>query len=313
MEWGKTDFKKFGLVTYADEEGRVYPISNSAKSVQDCLIQALQNKNITKYLAEQVVSVKKENNLFIVTTDKQTLSCNNLVISAGSKNVENILNLLNVSYTPFLPSLVSLKSKDIKNLNGIRLSNVKVSATCNQNTKSETGEVLFKENGISGICIFNLSTLFARQNNFNGIINIDILPNYTKSQLADLLTDRKNINTKLNKFFVGMFQNAVADEIFKQANINSNKNCSQLSISEIDTLASTIKNLTFKIDGAFDNNQVLCGGVNLFDLKNTLEHKQISNLYFCGEVCNVDGECGGYNLQWAFTSGFVVGENLWLN
>ena len=96
-------------------------------------------------------------------------------------------------------------------------------------------------------------------------------------------------------------------------NINSNKNCSQLSISEIDTLASTIKNLTFKIDGAFDNNQVLCGGVNLFDLKNTLEHKQISNLYFCGEVCNVDGECGGYNLQWAFTSGFVVGENLWLN
>ncbi len=306
-------FKNIGLITYADEEGRMYPISNSAKSVQDCIINKLQEKNIPLYLAEKVIDVNYQSNLFEINTDNQQFSCNNLVISIGSKNAENILNSLNVKYTPFVPSLVSLKSKDIKNLNGIRLSNVKVTATCNSQTKTEFGEVLFKENGISGICVFNLSTLFSRQNNFNGAISIDVLPNYSKEELIKLLNDRKSLNIKLNKYFVGMFQNAIADELFKQAKINTNKTSLNLNTQEIEVLASTIKNLTFNINGVFENNQVFCGGVNLEDLTENLESKSIPHLYFTGEVCNVDGVCGGYNLQWAFTSGFIVGENLWLN
>ena len=306
-------FKTIGLVTYADEEGRVYPISNSAKSVQDCIINKLQEKSVTLYLAEKVLKIEHSSNIFTIYTDKQQLSCNNLVISIGSKNAENILNSLNIKYSPFVPSLVSLKSKEIKNLNGIRLSNVKVTATCLDESKTEFGEVLFKENGISGICVFNLSTIFARQNNFNGTITIDILPNYKKEELVKLLNDRKVLNVKLNKYFVGMFQNAIADEIFKQSKINTSKNCSNLTLEEIELLATTIKNLTFKVDGVFENNQVFCGGVNLNDLTENLESKEIPNLYFTGEVCNVDGVCGGYNLQWAFTSGFIVGENLWLN
>lgn len=303
-------FNTLGLETYSDEEGRVYPISNSAKSVVDVLANNL-NKCANLILGQQVVSIKKDNNLFIVKTNAEEFSCKKLVIATGGNSIKNILDNLQIKYKAFVPSLVALKSDRIKDLNGIKVSDVLVTAINSLGqSKSEKGEVLFKEGGLSGIVIFNLSSLFSRVNNFNGKIIIDLLPEISLENLIKKLNQRKKLNVKLDKFFVGFFQNAVANEILKQSQIDTNINSLKLSDTQVKCLAKTIKNLNFSVDGCFDNNQIFSGGIEIENLNENLSSKQINNLFFTGEVCNVDGDCGGYNLQWAWTSGSIVGENL---
>ena len=145
---------------------------------------------------------------------------------------------------------------------------------------------------------------------FHGKITIDLLPKVTEKELCNKLEKRKAICTDTNKLFVGMFVNAVANEIFKQSKFNINIKPQNMTDVAIQNLAKTIKNLQFDVCGAYDNNQVYSGGVNLNDLTDNLESKQIPSLFFVGEICNVDGVCGGYNLQWAWTSGHIVGESL---
>ncbi|MBQ3213446.1 MAG: aminoacetone oxidase family FAD-binding enzyme [Clostridia bacterium] len=303
-------FSSLGLEVYADEEGRVYPISNAAKSVVDVLSNRIEEK-VDLYLGQTVGDIEKQDNNFIVKTDKENFLCKKLVVSSGGNSLIAPLKKMGVEFKDFYPSLVALKSKEIKDLNGVKVSNVLVTATNSLGeTKSEVGEVLFKDGGLSGIVIFNLSTLFSRTQNYVGKIQIDLLPNFTKEELINKLENRKKLNVCLDKFFTGMFVPALSNEILKQVKINTNLNSLKLNLNQIETLAKTIKNLTYNIDGCFENNQVFSGGVDLSLLTDSLMYKDIKNLYFAGEICNVDGVCGGFNLQWAWTSGHIVGENL---
>lgn len=303
-------FSLLGLETYVDEEGRVYPISNSAKSVVDVLTNKLE-ACADLFLSQTVEEIEKKENGFIVKTEKETFICKKLVVCSGGKSLTKVLKTLGVKIKDFYPSLVSLKSSQIKDLNGVKVSNVLVTAINNVGeSKSELGEVLFKEGGLSGIVIFNLSTLFSRVQNYSGKIIIDLMPNLTEEELIDKLEMRKNLNVCLDKFFTGMFVPALSNEILKQARINTNLNSLKLNINQIKLLTETIKGLTYNVGGCFDNNQVFSGGVELSNLTDTLMYKDINNLYFAGEICNVDGECGGYNLQWAWTSGYIVGVNI---
>ena len=301
-------FESIGLETYSDDMGRVYPLSNSAKSVVDILHREVTS-SATVYADTIVQSIIKTNNGFEIICDNDSFVCNKLVLATGGNTIE-LLNNLNITTTPISPSLVALHTNSTKNLNNIRLSNVKVSATCENSTMEDIGEVLFKDSGLSGIVSFNLSTLFARKHNFKGTISIDLLPNISNKDLCEKLIRRKKLDTPMHKYFVGFFQNQVADEILHQSNVNPNKSSLDISNKDIESMSNTIKGLTFVIDGYYDNNQVYSGGVSLSNLTNNLEHKEISNLYITGELCDVDGECGGYNLQWAWTSGKIVGESL---
>ena len=303
-------FNNLGLEYYHDEEGRVYPISNSAKSVVDVLVNKLEGK-VDLFCEHVVEDVNRDNNLFKIKTNKEDFECEKLVISSGGYSLNNIIKSLNIDYLSNCPSLVSLRCDNVrKELTGIKVSNVLVSATNGKEFVKEMGEVLFKENGLSGIVIFNLSTLFARNKEFKGNVIIDLLPRITEKELINKLTKRMNLNVKMSRFFVGMFQNALADEILRMSKIDTNINSDKLQVKQIEDLVKVIKNMTFNVVGCFDNNQVYSGGVDLNCLDDNLMSKIIPNLYFCGEVCDVDGVCGGYNLQWAWTSGKIVGESL---
>lgn len=302
-------FENLGLLTYADNENRVYPISNSAKSVVDILTNSIP-KYHDIYLNTSVSDIAKTEYGFKVSTDTQDFECKKLVIASGGNTLVTPLTDLGVKFTKISPSLVALHTNSTNNLNNLRVSNVKVTATCDNVSKSDFGEILFKESGISGIVIFNLSTLFARHHNFNGTISIDLLPTKSIAELNSILNKRKSQNVLLSKIFVGIFQNQLADEILRQSKLNTNISSKDLSDNDILMLANTIKNLTFTVDGYYNNNQVISGGVPITDLTHNLEYKNIPNLYFTGEICDVDGECGGYNLQWAWTSGHIVGGAL---
>ena len=301
-------FSDLGLVTYVDDEGRIYPISNSAKSVMDILEYGARKASF--FLGERIKNIKREGTSFVVNIETKIITSPKIVVATGGGSDE-ILKMLKVPYKEFVPSLVSLKSKQTRDLNGTRVSNVLVKATnAFGKTRSEKGEVLFRENGLSGIVIFNLSTLYARSGRFEGKVEIDLLPDLSEQTLKDILRKRKSLEARLDKFFVGMFANSVANEIFKQSKLNTNAPCATLKENEILILANTIKNMQFNVCGALDNNQVFSGGVPLEDLDENLMHKNLQGVYFVGEICDVDGVCGGYNLQWAWTSGHIVGEEI---
>ena len=305
-----TFFHKLGLETYSDEEGRVYPRTNSAKSVVD-VINAKLDGNVETFLDQKVINIKTVKDGFQVTTDKETFTCKKLVIASGSNTLVEILKNLGIELTPFVPSLTAIKCSDVKDLNGVKVSNVKVTITSEKGaSRSEMGEVLFKDSGLSGIVIFNLSTIFARENSFVGKVFIDLLPDISEKELCKKILTRKSLNVALNKLFVGMFVNGIANEIFRQSKLNTNISLNKLTENQAMTLSKTIKKLTFNVCGCYDNNQVFSGGVQLSSLNEKLMSKSIPNLYFTGEICDVDGVCGGYNLQWAWTSGKIVGDNL---
>ncbi len=303
-------FNKIGLEYYVDEEKRVYPLSNSAKSVTEVLLNQINKLNIEIKLDCKITQIKKEKNLFYLFSDSKQYISKKLVVATGGNTFFDIIEKMNINIKKFYPSLVSIKLNSNKNLANIRLSNVEIKIIQNKNIYKEYGEILFKDGGISGISIFNLSSYLSRTNDFSGKLSIDLLPKFTLKDLISMLKERKTLNIQINKFFDGLFVKQIAYEILNRLKINENRNCSELSISEIESMAKLIKNLSFDIKGFFDNNQVFSGGVNLEDLTSSLESKKIKNLYFCGEICNVDGQCGGYNLQWAWTSGKIVGENI---
>lgn len=306
-------FNSLGLEVYFDDEGRVYPISNSAQSVLDVILQKIQKCKVDVILNAKVNNITKNNNIFEVWSNEQSYKFDKVVVCTGSTG--ELLDNMKIAYNKFVPSLVALKTKqNTKRLSGLRLSNVNVTVKQNNKTYSQFGEVLFKDSGLSGICIFNLSSVLARNNNYSADVFIDILPKQTYDETVKILNNRLKLDFEtLGEFMQGLFHKEINKYILKECNLSEDLLIKNISQKEINILAKNIKNLHFNVVDKYDNNQVNSGGIALEDLTENLEHKMVKNLYFTGEIVDVDGICGGYNLQWAWTSGKIVGENIWLN
>ncbi len=303
-------FHQIGLVFQYDGD-KAYPLSNSAKSVVDVINNALKNKEVHTITDCEITDINLENGQFVLKSVSQQFFCKKLVIASGGKSVERFLEKYKIESSPFCPSLCAVKTTNTHNLNNVRLHDVKVYARTNSGkTKDDRGEVLFKESGLSGIVIFSLSSLFAREKNFSGKISIDLLPDLSAGDVAKLLHTRKFLKLRISDFFDGLFVKEIGYEILNRCKLDENRTSDKLNDYEINELAKAIKNLDFEVKGHYDNNQVYSGGVKLEALTDNLECKNIKNLYFCGEVCDVDGECGGFNLQWAWTSGAIVGKSI---
>lgn len=305
-------FSSLGLVHYADEEGRIYPFSGYAKSLIDTIGNALsQKKNISLAMGEEILSVEKDGEFFIITTSLNTYQVKKVVVALGGKANEGIIDAFNIKHRDFIPSLCALKTQNTKLLSGTRISPVKATALYNnKKIAEERGEVLFKDSGLSGIAIFNLSSAFARKGKFEGNIALDLTPDLSKEQLFKLLKERKTLPLPISKFFEGFLPNPVAYFILNKCKFDENKLCKELTDKQLLQMVDLIKNLVFEVKDCYDNNQVFSGGVLLSSLDDNLQSKQVQNLYFTGEGVDVDGICGGFNLQWAWTSGYIVGKSL---
>lgn len=304
-------FKSIGLITYVDEEGRIYPFSNSAVSVLEVLKNYLSNKSNIHFLTgKKVLDLEKVGEEFKVILQDEILSYNKVVVALGNKADLTMFNKFNISTKPFTPSLCALKTTKNKNLAGVRVDNVRV--VCKDVNFDEQGEILFREDGVSGIVIFNLSAYLARNNNYNTDILLDFVPNLTEQDLFQMLKNRVNLlkNYKIDNFLTGIFIKQLNYDLMQRLKFDLDKKVSLLTDNQILSLAKLIKNYHINTLGYLNNNQVCSGGVELKSLDNNLQAKNIDGLFFIGEVVNVDGVCGGYNLQWSWASGKIVGENL---
>ncbi|MBQ2864131.1 MAG: aminoacetone oxidase family FAD-binding enzyme [Clostridia bacterium] len=305
-------FESLGLETYFDDEGRCYPVSNHSSSVLEVLINALKNHNCNIITNCMVKNITKQNDVFSVESSQGVFNANKVVVATGGNTMVNILKGFNISFKKFMPSLCGLKtSENTKLVAGIRQNALVTLSTPNFNY-SEEGEIIFREDGVSGICIFNLSSKLNWFGLAKATLSLNLLPNKTIEQILAMLESRKQKLSTLNaiNFFDGLFINNLGQEILNRAKISLQTPVSKLTDKNLITLAKTIMALKFNVVGMLANNQVHHGGVQLSELTNNLECKKISGLYVCGEVVNVDGVCGGYNLQWAWSSGHAVGESL---
>ena len=301
-------FTDLGICTYADDEGRRYPLSNSANSVLDLMLKALSLKsNVTVMVNAMPSKMTKTATGFTVTVQGQTYACEKLVLATGGNSGTQYLEQLQVKYHQFVPSLMGLKTNRNKGLAGVRVSNVRV--RCGD--FDEVGEVLFKDDGISGIVIFNLSAHLARKQIRCGQISIDLLANVTAENLQVMLQHSLQSNPQygLVEILEGVMHKSLAKNIVERLGFGQ-KAAGNCSARDLQILVATLKNYTVEFNGYADNNQVHTGGVKLADLDEHLQHKQVHGRFVIGEVADVDGVCGGYNLQWAWTSGHIVGVNL---
>lgn len=317
-------FSSYGLNTKEDSEGRIYPYSNHASSVLDVLKLKLEELNIEVVCDTAVNKISKKGNTFSVATNNGSFNCEKLIMCTGSKASPKLgsdasgLDLLrNIGHKimPLSPALcaVPVENTGLSALKGIR-STGKVSLICNGRTVTEEfGEIQFTEKALSGICVFNLSSYIKNGKNYE--IEVSLLPNLSNPELLYLFMERQKILKKFpaEEFFTGIFVKNLGKFLLKESKIDLSRKISTLTYEELTKLTLAVNSKKFKVINKlnFDSAQVVSGGVSGDEINPyTMESKLIKNLYICGEAVDVHGDCGGYNLQFAFSSGIIAGENL---
>ncbi len=289
-----------GIYTYQDAEGRMYPLSDNANSVVDCLRFRLSRLGGTILLDTTVQSYRKTDKGYQVVLNGKTYLFDKVVLCCGSGSQAETPDLKGIVpqeyFTPLSPSLVPVKVTKIDGiLNGIRAKADVTLLADNKAIATQSGEVLFKDYGLSGICIFNLSAIIARrtvqQKKANYAFSIDLVPSIPLDTLVEILTARSKSGDKTT-LFVGLLHNKLAESVLKNAPDHSPY-----------TLAKTAKNMLFRYEKLLDwsKSQVTAGGIDqkYVDIDTlTLE----DGLVVLGEVLDVDGLCGGNNLFFASAS-----------
>ena len=295
-------FEDLGLFTYADEEGRIYPKSNQAQTVVELLTKAIFYKKINVITNCDINDISFSNDGFLV--DGQHFDKVLVCVGSNASVKENELELLKnltLDYIPFQPALVGFKvNEDIKELFGVRAS-----ATVRLGRYSAKGEVMFKEDGVSGICVMDLSVFSS-----NGTLSFDFLDDYSMDMLW-MIINRKLKNdpyVHLHNLLFGSVNNKLLGLFNKGF---PNVKVSTLDKNVLENYLRQFKefNLTIKSTYPITNAHVAKGGISLEEL-DLFEAKKIPGLYILGEATNQVGLCGGYNLWYAFTSGLIVADKI---
>ena len=317
-------FGEIGLVCRADSEGRVYPFSAYAGSVCDALRYECDRLGVETLCNFKTKGVTLRGGIFeIVSADGQIVRAKNAVIATGGRSYDGevgvsgyeILKSFGHKINKTYPSLVPLKTeKPKKQLKGLRVL-AKASLYCDSEfIKSEMGEIQFTDYGLSGIAIMQLSGIVSRtladagEKHFE--IRLDLMPEYSKEQVESIISERilKRPDESADELLSGVFRRAISAAIVDETPGYARE--SKPDLMQIKYIANTVKSFRFKVVGTagFANAQVTGGGADTLEFDpNTMESKIVKGLYACGEILDVQGVCGGFNLNWAWSSGRLAG------
>jgi len=320
-------FKSLGVLCDNDGYGRIYPHGRSAASVLDALRLECAKLGIEEICGFDVNSIKKcdfsGRKLFAVCSENDTITAKKVILSGGGKSqsalgsngsILKICSGMGVNVVAPFPALVPLKTDPalVKALKGQRADAKVMFCSDGKIIASKRGEVQFTEGLISGICVFDLSYLY-EQYSINSELRLDLLPDMSKSEVTELLLSVRNIrkNASADDFLVGIFTRPIGVYIIKRALPGYPKNVEHFSEAMIGKISETIKSLTFPVTGTadFERSQVTGGGIAADELNDRFEIKRTEGIYACGELLDIFGDCGGYNLDFAFSSGIAAGKN----
>lgn len=311
-----------GIIPFI-KNGYYYPNSNQAISVVNALVDEAINNGI-KIITDEVTNVKKENNKFIVNNKYESDA---LIVATGGKAAPKtgsngfgyeIAKSFGHNIIKPLPALVGLEiEENLKELSGIRVIGEVNLLINNELVQKDLGEIQINDYGFSGIPVLQVSSkaIQALDENKNVTISINLLPNIADNILglrSFLKVQDRNLNNKsISQILDQLFNYKLSNYLLKISKINNNAKIDKLSNDELDLLCHNILNFSFKVvkDHGFENAQTTSGGIDLKEINlNTLESNKAKSLYFCGEILDVDGACGGYNLSFAWITGLIAGE-----
>lgn len=314
-------FRGMGLFTVAEDSGRVYPYSDQANSVVDVLRFALEKPNIQVITGFEVTKVRRTEVGFRVEGADQSYICDKLIVACGglagtklggSMSGYQILRSFGHKCTKLRPTLVQLKTSwgGVAALKGVR-ANCTVQILYNGEVFSRSaGEIQFTEYGLSGPVIFEVSR-DACQGKGEWLARLDLLPDVASEELNRELLRRLNTNLTVEDLLTGILHNRLGRVLTKAAGLRGSDAAASLHDYEISEVCRLVKAFEVPLTEplGMDSAQVTAGGMltDSFD-PTTMESRLVSGLYACGEVLDVDGDCGGYNLQWAWSSGRCAGH-----
>ncbi|MFA6860252.1 MAG: aminoacetone oxidase family FAD-binding enzyme [Clostridia bacterium] len=308
----KEFFSSIGIDTFADEEERLYPFSESAKDVAMALELKLESLNIEVLLNTTVTRLEKSNTSFTIETDKnEKILSEKVIVATGGNTAKTLLSFTNHNFSEEKEVLVGFRcsEKFFKTLAGVRVD-ASLKIEVNNKTFFEEGQIQLRENGISGIVVFNASAFVASSCSLPVKAEINFLPNV--KNLEEFLKNRRKkcAHLKVENFLIGLLNKNLATVILERANLSKIFDLLVKSITdeEITRIAKTITSFSVTMVETFGEAQVHAGGIKLCELNN-FESKFVKNLFVCGEAIDVFGRCGGYNLQWAWSSGAIAGAN----
>ncbi len=317
-------FREHGLLTVAEPSGRVYPLSDSANSVLDVLRFAIAEKeNIRLRPAEPVLEIRQAETGLQVDTEFARVTVDFVIVACGGmagakvggvKDGYELLQGLGHSRTALHPALVQLTTETDwpRALKGVR-ADARLTVTAGRTRLAQTeGEVQFTEKGVSGPAVFDISR--AVSTGGEGLtLTLDFLRDYAIREVYDLLCARRKAAPHLpaGDLLTGMLHNRLGKTVIRYVNQKADVPLAELPDDALKAVARACKDFVLPVRGTegFDSAQVTAGGIRCAEFDPaTLESRIAPGLFACGEVLDVDGDCGGFNLQWAWSSGRLAGR-----
>ena len=318
-------FEELGI-GIRDRGGYLYPGSDQASSVMEVLRMEVERLQIPVEYGVQVCSIQKKKEQFEIRTTAKTYHSEKLILATGSKaspatgsdgSGYQYAKEFGHTLVPVLPALVALHAKEnfFSALAGVRMQGKVMLFVDGKKCAEDTGELQLTKYGISGIPVFQVSRYAAeglyRKKDVTAVL--DLAPDLTETEMESVIRLRiqRHPERKMTEFFTGMYHQKFSQTILRLSKIDKKKSCIELSEREILILCRLLKSLRITIKGTndFDQAQICAGGVRTEEIDpQTMESHYVPGLYFAGELLDVDGICGGYNLQWAWSSGFVAGK-----
>lgn len=311
-------FAEMGVLTKVEDKGKIYPYCGNASAVSEALRERIKSLGIeVKYNFEVKDIIKKKDGFMLVSYKNEREKASEVIIATGGKASPasgskgggyQLLEKFGHTVTELKPSLVQIKTEPetVKKLKGI-----KINARVRIGNIYDDGEVLFTDYGLSGPPIFYLSAYIDNQSE----LSLDFMPEYSNVQIKEILNQKqKNCpDMLLESFMSGIINKKLGQLILKQAGIAPlSRTADSLNASETEKISQIIKCRKFKINGtmSWNNAQVTKGGIKTNEFyADTMQSRLINGIFAAGEILDIDGDCGGYNLQWAWSSGFAAGKS----
>lgn len=295
-------FKQLGIETYTQEDNRIFPKSNSSRDVQEKLLKALKG---CKFISEKVLSIEKLDNCYKIITNKSSYAFDVVIVSTGGHGNWDIFNKMDLNIIPPTQALVGLVTKEkFSAISGVSIKNVKTYGKEFKN--SDNGDIIFTHKGISGPLIYKISSIFARKEMpyklvFQLVKDLDLQAELNKNP-------HKEIKNLLGQFVPKSF----AEFVLENLDIEKDTPCHKITGKLRDKIYKKLTTFEVTIISKVPDGEVVtCGGIDLKEINSkTMESKKYPNLYFCGEVLDIDGFCGGFNLQNCWSTAFVVAQSV---
>lgn len=307
-------FRSLGLIPSEQYGGRVYPLSDSANSVLDVLRFALEAKGVELVTGATIKTAGKTGDAFSIVTENRVFLADRLIVACGGKaggklggvsDGYDILKSFGHRCSKIYPALVPVYTEGdyTRSLKGVRAE-----ASVRLGGDSSRGELQFTERGVSGPAVFDLSRKASTE---GGELEIGFLPD--GEDILPLLTARRDEMPELEcgSILAGILHSRLSLALVKYSGLRPSESIGSLTDKKLAEIAYNCSHFRLKIKSTagFDDAQVTAGGTSTKDFNpDTLESLLVPGLYACGEVLDVDGDCGGYNLRWAWASGHLAGQ-----